>query len=464
MPDRETAVSTRLLTERLRRALVMLEWAWILAALVHCHWLQRAVGAVPTTLWAVAIAFALEWTPRVPRLAGRALLMAVLVYRVSRFYRIDSSYWVERAVPTPSMLGRILLVMFVVGILYVWLLRICRFVETHPRSVGKAVLVAGTLATVLICADLLLVGQVPLARFDRLNYHPHLAYPIPGSYIYDHARERSVRDARGFEFQQKKPAGVTRIVLCGASTMHENIAETLREELLVRTSERRYEVITTAFPGKYQLNELIDVSVSVPHWQPDLVISINGFNEIWYGEKGTFYEGMPYIDVMMRAADPVSAVFARVSHLGAVLLTRRSFRPNGAILRDSAEYEPPRYYDYLRMTARSLASRNVPYVGIFCPTVLERDRPTESEREALGRDGAWKTQVAERRRRAAEIVQEEGQFPHDLMPALRDVEGPVFRDECHLTPLGIQIVCKDLADRIPGWIDQWQRRSANASE
>jgi hypothetical protein len=67
----------------------------------------------------------------------------------------------------------------------------------------------------------------------------------------------------------------------------------LRRFLARDYPNKKFEVITLAHRGKYQLNELIDSVVTIPHWEPDLVVSWNGYNEAWYGEKADHYEGMP---------------------------------------------------------------------------------------------------------------------------------------------------------------------------
>jgi hypothetical protein len=123
-------------------------------------------------------------------------------------------------------------------------------------------------------------------------------------------------------------------------------------------------------------------------------------------------------------------------------------------LRQRLDYEPPRYYSYLRLTARNLAHLHIPYVYAFCPNVAEKPHLAVAEKPMLDITQTWPQQVPERRRESRRIVLEEGQINYDIMAVL-DVGEQVFRDECHLDAHGVDIVSKDLAERIPDWIETW---------
>jgi hypothetical protein len=166
---------------------------------------------------------------------------------------------------------------------------------------------------------------------------------------------------------------------------------------------------------------------------------------------------MPYIEGQIRTVGTASVLFARFSHFGATRFARQTaeFTEHSPYrLRQGLDYEPPRYYSYLRLTARNLAHLDIPYVYAFCPNVVEKTHLASAERPMLDLTESWPEHVAERRRESRRVVRAEGQINYDIMAPL-DVKEQVFRDECHLNEHGVRIVSEDLAKRIPDWIDTW---------
>jgi hypothetical protein len=311
------------------------------------------------------------------------------------------------------------------------------------------------------CSDLLFLGRGKPFDYRRAQFHPFLTYAALDTYAYDHATEGVVKDSRGTEFSQQKPDGVTRIVLTGASTMWgarldygQSPPRVLARILEAMYPDRKFEVLTVALPGKYQLNELIDATVTLPHWSPDLVVSFNGFNEIWYGELEDRYEGMPYIAPAAELAltvRPLTALGYANTFFGASLWKRRLEKNPQPLhsTRAPVAYEPPRYYAYLRRTARSLREMGIPYVHAFTPNIHEL--PSHRELPLSPKDAD--TNVRERRGKSTAIVREERQFVYDVMvPLLGSNQDEVFFDDCHLTASGVELVMNDIARRIPDWI------------
>jgi hypothetical protein len=318
---------------------------------------------------------------------------------------------------------------------------------------------------VAVAADLFFVSNW-VGRFERLKFHPFLAYDDPGSYKYAHAQERYVYDVRHrIWFSQRKPPGVVRIVLMGASTMLGSLNSTERSpgarllwHLKAARPGRVFEVITLAEPAKYQLNELIDAAVTVPHWDPDLVVSWNGFNEVWYGEGEDHYEGMPNTATEVEASIEASALEAwlyRHTFFGSRLFDWACERASARYaLREPDDYEPPRYYAYLRREARLLGDAGIRYAHSFCPNVSEKSPRSPAEKRETLRLAWLRAEVVERRRLSAQIVREEGQIAYDVMESLTGTEQTLFADFCHLNDEGSDRAARDLASRVLQWLTQ----------
>jgi hypothetical protein len=299
--------------------------------------------------------------------------------------------------------------------------------------------------------------------YASARFHPFLTYHLPGTYVYSHAQERYVTDTRGLRFAQAKPVDTVRIVLSGASTMWGHYqdnsrcpARVLEASLRHADPGRRYEVLTVAVQGKYQLNELIDSVVTLPHWNPDLVISLNGFNEVWYGEDPSLYEGMPSVAPQIEAAlelPPLPALFHARLHIGAALLAGRLSKPPGQVLSEPLGYEPPRYYSYLRQTAEALGRAGIPYAHSFCPSALEKLQPTPAERAVITPWRDLEAVVKRRRAIAARIVDEADQISFDAMAAF-DTDVEVFQDLCHLNDVGVRRLADELVRHVPQWISR----------
>lgn len=442
---------------RVQTALLRLGAVLTAGAVIYCAFIQRltvATGLFHATVAVIAIALALEFTTPRGQVLGRVIGQALLLAWLVPLYRLQGN--VE---------GRWLLSALVFFALYFGLFFLLTHAKKRPDAARHVVFLIGGVIITCVSIDLFHMGRAPLQPIRPPAYHPYLTYPVRDSYAYNHARERLVRDNRGVSFSQEKGA-TERIILAGASTMwcqglelDDSISRVLHSALEKRYPARRFEVITVAYAGKYQVNELIDSVVTIPHWDADLVISMNGFNEVWYGEDENYYEGMPYIEGQMYATGTVPVLLARFSHFGAVLYNRRVSqftRRSPYALREESRYEPPRYFAYLRRTARSHAQSNTPYVYSFCPNVAERTWRTREESEIMEQAGDWTGIVAQRRQLAHQIVEQEGQIVYDSMSLLAPVETAVFLDECHLTAEAVRRLCDDLAQRIPGWIDKWR--------
>lgn len=245
--------------------------------------------------------------------------------------------------------------------------------------------------------------------------------------------------------------------MVGAANPTENSpGARLLHHLKLANPTQPYEIITLAEPGKFQLQELIDAAVTVPHWDPDLVVSWNGFNEVWYGEEDNRYEGMtansPDVEMSIEASALEDWLF-RHSFFGAHLFrVQRVAIGSRYGVHERAPYEPPRYYAYLRREALLLAHEGVRYVHSFCPNVAEKSPRSATEIRNVAGFAGLAADVPERRRRSAEIVRDAGQFSYDVMESLNGSSETLFVDLCHLNDAGADRAAKDLATRVPDWL------------
>lgn len=414
----------------------------------------------PTTIgmaWAIG-AFAYG-RGRTPQLAAPVAALILMLW-IATTYRLPSA-----SIPAPSLsldeipLGRLLLPGLTACCGAFLIARLIRWIG-GSENVRFAVFLIALLPWLLVSGDLAALGS-RLQPLRPPNYHPFFAYRVPNSYQYAHALERNVVDLKGVKFQQVKSDDRIRIVLSGASTVwgvglehDESLPVVLQRELESRYPEHRFEVITVAYPGKYQLNELIDSVVTLPHWNPDVVISLNGFNEIWYGEDDDRYEGMPYIEYQMRTRGTLATLANRFSHFAAyrfAVQRDNSTSPYG--LKQADDQLGPRYENYLRATARNLRQHDIPYVYGFCPNVRERLDPHEQEQQILMDEESWQQQAAPRRAAANAVIREQQQHVYDVMQPLNQAGSAtaMFMDPCHLTPEGVERVATDLARRLPEW-------------
>jgi hypothetical protein len=424
-------------------------------------WIQRgAAGRVAETavIGLLAVAAALAGGRRLRRI-GQAVAVALALIWIAGFYSVQGHGTgpAERLARVP--LGRAWLTASILIVLMPHALRML----SSRRRYATAFATLALVSLVVLAVDLYFMPDRTTDGFERGRYHPWLTYDERTSYAYAHAQERRVRDFRGVEFSQHKPAGTTRIVLDGASTLWGHFQDDahcpgrrLLEYLHAGAPGRSFEVITVARPGKLQLNELIDAAATLPHWQPDLVVSWNGFNEVQYAEADGRYEGEPYIGPQLEASIEASAFEAwayRLTFVGARLFDRAVRAREGRYrIREREVYEPPRYYAYLRETARLLRSEGIRYAYSFCPNVLEkRSRSREESRVAM--DVSEKApEIAERRRRSSEIVLSQAQISYNAMEPLQQADEALFNDPCHLNQEGVDRSMKDLALRIPEWL------------
>ncbi len=463
----------------------MLRFSWLFMVLSATFWAwvrlrdagpfslkkQLVIGGVFCLMWGC---FGVAWRSqtRVGRWAAGILHALVVCWLLSMYVTSgETVFYVYDRLPFATLL-RVLLVASATASLMMVLATVNRWMKASPDLFRRVAVAVCGILIVFAGIDLWFVISpafdplVVSGTLYRKQYHPIYTYAEPGAFMTVDAREREVRDYWGRPFLQTKPAGVTRVILAGASTVYghglkleDTLTHRLQAALRRDAPERKFEVICLAFPGKTQLNELVDCATLVPRWQPDLVVSMNGFNEVWYSEQPGLYLGQPYIEEQAKFSFG-DVLLAKTSHLWPVVLGMNIEPPPGPV----TELEPgkPHAYGYLDTNAKLLKLLGIRYAFAFCPTVFELEHPSPSDQAwqkggtelASGGEGSRETVVKQRRVELREIVERQQQRSFPVMEWMQDFSGDLFVDECHLTAGATEQLAERLAREIPRWIDE----------
>ncbi|MFT3812458.1 MAG: GDSL-type esterase/lipase family protein [Acidovorax sp.] len=119
--------------------------------------------------------------------------------------------------------------------------------------------------------------------------------PVPGQHQNAHINSWQMRNDQ--ELQMPKPAGMYRIFLTGGSTAYGSgapsqdqtigsLLDGLLNTKLSAQSGVRYEVFTFANPAWASTQERIAIENYLSELQPDLVVSLSGNNDVFWGDAG----------------------------------------------------------------------------------------------------------------------------------------------------------------------------------
>ena len=163
------------------------------------------------------------------------------------------------------------------------------------RAAGRLWIMLASLAATLvlleIAARIWVAARWPRERIEQLTTHssvrgrfashPYLPYVLsPG--FGDH----NAQGFRGSALASQKPAGVRRIACIGASTTY-GLEVTAQEAnpaqlgALLQTTHGSWEVINAGVPGWLSSETLVDLELRVLPLQPDVVVILQGRNELF---------------------------------------------------------------------------------------------------------------------------------------------------------------------------------------
>lgn len=383
---------------------------------------------------------------------------------------------------------------------------------TPPKVVGRrAAVLFGLLVLILLGAALEFGTRLYLRRstgYDgehlyQFDFDPYKnILPTPNYVDTRGVRHNSVGFRRSSEVSLAKPEGTYRIFLMGASTAYglgglwphiddrypvlqnsETLDAYLEQDLKARFPGRAIEVINAAITSTQTHHNLIYLNQTVLRYQPDMVLFLDGLNDYYFFEEGhdqfgNYTYNLPS-RVIMGEPTLYSLAYAngwwwfRKSAL--IHLLARGARNVKLMLADRPEQKPMDVdravagqeqvfmKNALKMEERSgLILRNEGAIPVFMLQpllILERNRTgmTGIERELfefnvnsyLPNYEAYITRAVETVRvREAAMASKVGGVFIDLTKIYDGVDGQVFTDYAHLTPLGNQIAARHIAERI----------------
>jgi len=315
-------------------------------------------------------------------------------------------------------------------------------------------------------------------------------------------RHNSVGFRRSSEVSLVKPPGTYRIFLMGASTAYglgglwphiddrypvlknsETLDAYLEQELGAQLPGLKVEVINAAITSTQTHHNLIYLNQTILRYQPDMVLFLDGLNDYYFFDEGhdqfgNYTYNLPSRVVMgeptlyslayangwwLFRKSALVHLLARGARNVKLMLAGRPEQHPMDVARAVAGQERVFTKNALKMEERSgLILRNEGVIPVFMLQpllILERDRPgmTGVERQLFDFNVSsylpnyedYITQAVKTVRvREAEMAAHVGGVFIDLTTIYKEVDGQVFTDYAHLTPLGNEVAARKIADRI----------------
>jgi lysophospholipase L1-like esterase len=312
---------------------------------------------------------------------------------------------------------------------------------------------------------------------------------------------------RDVDTARERPEGSIRIFLMGGSTAYglrslsqhgkkrypvirndETIDHYLEQYLQERIPDRPVEVINAAITSFYSHHHLIYLNQAVLKYDPTMVVFLDGFNDYFKSQKGfdqwaeyayqervTAFMNEPTLEAWARYTGWWLFRRSHFAHL-AGLAARDAWsllRPRGE--RGSIEVEPALQNlqenarnNFAKMVERNaLVLENEGVIAVFTlqPEIAFRQAKTFSPLEEKIFDemlNYWPENYVEYKNRARPMVidvLEQATGPHgarfvDLTDIYGGVEGDVYTDYCHLTPLGNRVLAEALGPTLVEILEQ----------
>lgn len=282
--------------------------------------------------------------------------------------------------------------------------------------------------------------------------------PMPGGEI----------NIQGFRYatdlKVPKPSNVFRIFLVGGSTAFgsgapdsfRTIAGYLEAELENRARPSDpidFQVVTAANPAWASAHERILIDLRLPEFQPDLVISFSGANDIFWGFRGRNVNWF---------RTQTEEYYWRLSKLSFSLVGDRNLVD--PVLPGTETINPETVADRLRKNALSagagLQSSDVPYIYSLQPSVsVTAKKLSQSEQRNIERVERLEN-AFEFERACYQSIRDRFSAPAqslwflDLSQVFDKVprETSIFLDNVHLGDRGNQLVAKALAEELLAFI------------
>lgn len=286
---------------------------------------------------------------------------------------------------------------------------------------------------------------------------------------------------RGAEVAREKPAGTLRVVVVGGSTVYGALvddAETLPAHLEDVLRQRlppgqRVEVLNAGVPGYYALGEALFTAVEVRTFQADVVLVMDGLNDVFYGvnldwpsqiaedqlrviRDGRFPEVSAVIDSSMFPRGLVEHQSRMVLRTGMQLLTWRMGWSSIIEFAQSSDRVVDLHAAMLRLLTRYAAREGAATVAALQPLLATSAKQlTPEEQHGVERESYWASNRWAHAARAMypgmaatarrEVEKEGGQFVSLLDAFDAESASTYAEDAVHYTPRGNRVLAEKLA-------------------
>lgn len=270
--------------------------------------------------------------------------------------------------------------------------------------------------------------------------------PRPGKSANAHINNLQCRSSREIIFP--KPKNVIRIFLTGGSTAYGSGApseettvggylENLLQRNLNKTSEKKYEVFTLATPAWASTHERIAIENRISEWEPDLVISLSGVNDVHWGRLGNNSLWFQTYE------DEFFSILLNNAHKKAgypPLIDVSDIEENPV----SPSLVAQRLHKNIILSTYVLSLSQVPYVFFLQPSLALTQKKLSSREQKLLRDQKYFTQCYQ------EIAQKLSKVPapsfhfSDLRSVFDSLpsDNEIFLDSYHFGDKGNQIIAQ----------------------
>lgn len=310
----------------------------------------------------------------------------------------------------------------------------------------------------------------------RFASHPYLPFVLNPSFA-DH----NALGFRGAELAPDKPAGVRRVACVGASTTY-GLDVTAEEAnpaqlgALLGREHGRWEVINAGVPGWVSSESLVDLELRVLPLQPDVVVILQGRNEVfpqaYHGFKPDYThfrrpgfnfsvsnyahkELFGWSRLVMLACTLRGERFGwseRAEHplYGGILWENRPTTADAARnLEDAARLAPLRAH--LESMIELCRARGI--LVVVCTMGFRSDKIAMDELEPDPQVAPILARQVERNNELAREVA--GRLGAQLVETARLAERPeLYRDDCHMTPEGHRLFAQMVYEALAPLLDR----------